>query len=520
MKPTTPPTQAAETPSKSQVAIERIRPELNLEKWSIWQPAKSKNPLRPRLLQREITTAEGNKITAKVEIAPTTRGVLTTEDQKTLYALIKHWEEKGKSKNPTFFSLKGLAKLLKKRWGTNVIDSLTESLLRLRITAFIWENSYYDKAAGETVEVLDTFNILSDLKIVKRRQDGHVTKEGGYFRFNDFVLNNLLVNHTKPLLFDVVVGFKSEVAQLLYVYIDLIMSDKTLYERRTKELFDDLGLEGKAYKNPSNRKQVLDRALKEMQGVRLTTGVLTTAKLQETNDGKDWKIVFRKGARATLPVAADEEKIQETPAATLSLSKTEQESRQQATELVKYFYQLFHGTEKNHISSKATDQAVSLIAQYGIEQARYVVDYAKRQAPETNYQPQTFGGILQYTNRAIDEYQEFQHRQQQRIARDAEYEETRRLEEEHAEYCRQAIDAYIAEHSEELPGWIEEAKKALLQERPSLYSLWPEQTFTDFAERAVRSDIFAELDLPTFGDYYNEHRSREATAPSPDQVDE
>ena len=135
MKPTTPPTQAAETPSKSQVAIERIRPELNLEKWSIWQPAKSKNLLRPRLLQREITTAEGNKITAKVEIAPTTRGVLTTEDQKTLYALIKHWEEKGKSKNPTFFSLKGLAKLLKKRWGTNVIDSLTESLLRLRITA-------------------------------------------------------------------------------------------------------------------------------------------------------------------------------------------------------------------------------------------------------------------------------------------------------------------------------------------------------------------------------------------------
>jgi len=510
MKPIAAKTQATETQSKSQAAIERIRPELNLEKWSIWQPAKSKNPLKPRILQREITTPEGNKITAKVEIAPTTRGVLTTEDQKTLYALIKHWEEKGKSKNPTFFSLKGLARLLKKRWGTNVIDSLTESLLRLRITAFIWENSYYDKAAGETVEVLDTFNILADLKIVKRRQDGHVTKEGGYFRFNDFVLNNLLANHTKPLLFDVVVGFKSEVAQLLYVYVDLIMSDKTLYERRTKELFDDLGLEGKAYKNPSNRKQVLDRALKEMQGIPLTTGALTIAKLQETNDGKDWKVVFRKGSRTALPVEAIEEGTEETPSA----SKLEQENRKKAAELVRYFYQLFHGTEKNHISSKATDQAVSLIAQYGIEQARYVVDYAKRQAPETNFQPQTFGGILQYAARASAEYEEYQHRQQQRIAREAEEAELRRLEEEHAEYCRQAIDAYLAEHSKELPAWIEEMKKVLLQERHSFYSQLKDEVFTDYALRMVRRNVMAELDLLNFADYYDQHRSREEDTPS------
>jgi len=42
--------------------------------------------------------------------------------------------------------------------------------------------------------------------------------------------------------------FQSEVAQLLYTHIDLILFDKRQYERRTKELFDELGIRGIAYK--------------------------------------------------------------------------------------------------------------------------------------------------------------------------------------------------------------------------------------------------------------------------------
>jgi hypothetical protein len=305
------------TKQKKQNTLDRrVRPELNLDKWPIFRPAKSKNPLRPRILQREITLPDGRTINAKVEIAPTTRGELTTEDQKTLYALVKHWEEKGKPETLTFFSIKGLARLLNKKWGSNVIQALTESLIRLRITAFIWENSYYDKTSGAAVEVLDPFNILSDLKIIKRKQDGHITKEAGYFRFNDYMLNNLLANNTRPVLFDVVISFKSEVAQLLYVYLDVLMADKTLYERRTKELFEDLGLEGKSYRSPANRKQVLERALKELQGVEVHSGKFTTAKLEETKDGKDYKIVIRKGpaAPAALDQPAEEAGSKEAPA--------------------------------------------------------------------------------------------------------------------------------------------------------------------------------------------------------------
>lgn len=499
--------------------LERIRPELNLEKWSIWQPAKSQNALKTKILERGITLADGSRVNARVKVAPTTEGALTTEDQKTYYALIRYWEENDRPDTVTFFSMRRLAKLLKKRWGTDVINSLTESLTRLRGTLFTWENSYFDNSTKETIDLLDTFNIISDLKIVRRKKEGAVNKGVGYFRFNDFVLNNLKTNHTKPLLFDVVVSFKSEIAQLLYVHLDLILNDKTLYERRTKELFEDLGLEGTSYKNPSNRKQKLEKALQELKGVPLTSGSISSIALEKTKDGKDHKLVVRKGSRAAVALAELEEGSAQAPdilpAANGPSSKLEQENWQQAIELVKYFYQLFHGTKKNHVNSKAADQAVSLIAQYGYEQARYVVEYARRQAPETNFQIQTFGGVLQYSARAIADYEEYQHLQQQRAASEAEETEHRRLEADHAQYRNQAIDAYLAEHGDELPERIREMKAALLQERRSLYSQWKDEVFTDFALRMVRRDIADELELQDFGDYYDQHRSREvATSPS------
>jgi hypothetical protein len=285
----------------ARLATERIRPELNLEKWAIWKPSKSKNPPSARVIERELALLNGDKVTAKVKVGFTDDGELTTEDQKTYYGLIKYWEERGHSDKQTFFSLNQLRKMLKKKWGTNVKDSLTQSLIRLRTIPFTWTNAYYDAITKETVEEINIFNILSELKIIKRKKDGSVNREFGYFRFNDFILNNLRANHTKPLLFDTVISFRSEVAQILYTYLDLILADKTLYERRTKELFDDLSLQGKAYINPSKRKQILDPALKELHAAPLTTGRIASITLEPTKDERDYKLVVRKGKLVALP---------------------------------------------------------------------------------------------------------------------------------------------------------------------------------------------------------------------------
>ena len=266
------PRQETKDPTQT-LALEKIRPELNLEKWSIWQPAKSKTQPQARVIEREITSAGGDKITGKLKVGYTDQGPLTTEDQKTYYALVKQWEDRGRPDDYTSFSLRGISRLLKKRWGTNVIDSLTESLMRLRGTLLVWENSYFDSTTKETAELIDTFNILAELKIVRRKIDGVVNREVGYFRFNDLTLRNLQTNHTKPVLFDVVLSFNSEIAQLIYTHIDLILAGNMFYDRRTKELFEDLGITGTAYQHrPSKRKKVLEAALRELQGLPLSKG--------------------------------------------------------------------------------------------------------------------------------------------------------------------------------------------------------------------------------------------------------
>jgi hypothetical protein len=114
---------ASEQPTKT--SVEKIRPDLNLEKWSIWQPSKSKTKPRARIFRREIVLADGRNMSAEVEVGFTQKGMLTTEDQKTFYALIKIWEDKGKPTEQTFYSSRGLARVLKKGWGTNVINRLT-----------------------------------------------------------------------------------------------------------------------------------------------------------------------------------------------------------------------------------------------------------------------------------------------------------------------------------------------------------------------------------------------------------
>lgn len=399
-------TMASATTSQAQVrgntALEKIRADLNLEKWSIWQPASSQNK-KTRVLRREITNKQGDKATAEVTIGYIDRiGTLTTEDQKTCYALIKLWEEMGKPVDLTFFSLRNLARVLKKRWGTNVIESQTRSLTRLRAVPLLLHNAYYNSTTQETIGVLDTFNILADLKIITRRKNGHVTREAGYFQFNDYILANLLNNYTKPILLDPILNFKSEIAQLLYQHLDLIMADKSYYERRTRALFfDDLGLDGVAYRHLADRTRKITRALEELRGVRLTTGIITSIQLIATKDGKDAKLAVRKQRKRTLPTdeAPHGNQGEDVPPEPRSTDET---ITVEARKLLNYFYHLFFGTENPYPQSKALGQAVNLIAQHGRELAYSIVDFSHKAAAETHYKPQTFGGILQYTVRALD----------------------------------------------------------------------------------------------------------------------
>jgi hypothetical protein len=112
-----------------------------------------------------------------------------------------------------------------------------------------------------------------------------------------------------------------------------------------------------------------------------------------------------------------------------------------APALVQYFHQRFHGAaDVVPTTSKVLAQAQDLITRYGVDRVRHVVDFSVSAAKETNYHPQTFSGIVQYTARALADYE----KAQQRRATEARAQDERRRAQ--ADEARRAqYEAYRAE---------------------------------------------------------------------------
>ena len=437
------PTEAEVDPDEPNTLGEIVYAELNLEKWPIWEPRSTKKEPRARVFKRERALADGSHVTASVEVGFTQHGGLSTRDQKVYYVLLKLWDDMGRPETPITFSLQGIARQLDEDWGQHTRLAIYESLLRLRGVLFVWENSYFDKATGEHLELLDTFNILSQLTIARRTKSSHATNAACEFQFHERLLASLRANHTTPLFLDTVLGFRSEIAQLLYSRLDLILADKDHYERRTKELFVDLGLEAETYRHRSARKRVLDLALLELVGVPLTTGRIASATTEPTKDGLDFKLVIRKGAfrkpgrprkalAAALPPAAPAPAA--LPAAPRSAARKSRVAAAAPADddrrlLADHFQRVFHGAPSSRAPGpREAAQAARLIEAHGLDKARALVDFAKAEADKTKYAPASLNGILQYEARfeagweararARDRRQQSQARQRQ--AREAE----------------------------------------------------------------------------------------------------
>ena len=138
----------ANDPSDFKESNEIVYTELNLEKWSIWEPLSSRRSPRARIIERQRVLEDGSRITAKVEIGFTQYGNLSTRDQKIYYVLFKLWDEAGRPETEVSFSLQKIARFLGEEWGSKECRSITRALLQLRGVLFVWENSYFDKNSG------------------------------------------------------------------------------------------------------------------------------------------------------------------------------------------------------------------------------------------------------------------------------------------------------------------------------------------------------------------------------------
>jgi hypothetical protein len=280
-----------------------IRSELNIEKFPLFTTSQFKGKSREYTREERTSLGEIQKRTVVIgKIAGNEIGILRILDLKCFYALVKIWEEAGKpSDESVSFSVHRISKILGKSWSGRSYDQIKGSLERLRKIPIDWIRAFKNKDSDDTLKVLETFTILDDLKLIEREKGEVVVEAYSSFRFNRHLLSNLSSNYSKPVSLDTIFRFKRDVSILLYLHLDLIMSKRTNYSRRLENLIvQDLDL-GATYEYPSYRKRIIQPALDELLGCRLSTGILTKAVIERTSDGKDWKIICKK-----LPFSGDQ----------------------------------------------------------------------------------------------------------------------------------------------------------------------------------------------------------------------
>lgn len=278
--------------------LETIRPELNIERHAdfIFAPSHSKNIGKPRSRTWLEALPDGTKVKASISIATFNGKTPTTRTRKVYLALQKLTEEKGwNDEERTNFSLYEVSQIVGWKWnGKRTIRELRDELLRLRGNLFTWQYSFVD-GEGHKVGLLDTFNILEQLKVIEKRDraSNQLFLALSSFRFHEEIRKGLKANRTKPTNL-VALQIQGEIALVLYTRLDVLLADKTHYERTSAGLFQDLQLEGDSeYRYPSGRKRKLEKALKELEGKPISTGTLHLT-LEKTVDGKDWKLVAHK----------------------------------------------------------------------------------------------------------------------------------------------------------------------------------------------------------------------------------
>ncbi len=277
-----------------------VRSELNLEQNSVFTVSNYRG--KSREVVGKGTSPAGEIYERKAIIGRTIdgieTGVLTTHHFKLYLALIRFWEAAGRPVNvPVHFTVLRIIKTLGMINSGSNYDMIKRNLVNLRQIPITFINSFYLLDEG-MFRTLEPFTILSRLRIYERQKVGEHQKTYGYgeFRFDDNIVESLINNHSHPLRLDVVSSFKKhkDLSILLYIYLDRNLAFKDKYEIGLEKLFDHLDLSQKQIRYPSDRKVKIESVLEQLRGKELSTGILSSAQITRTKDGRNYKLVCRK----------------------------------------------------------------------------------------------------------------------------------------------------------------------------------------------------------------------------------
>jgi hypothetical protein len=154
----------------------------------------------------------------------------------------------------------------------------------------------------------------------------------------------------------------------------------------------------------------------------LASGYIQKVSFQAATDddgNPDWLMCYVPGPKARAEFKAFNDKRSKNDAAreaelVLEPEASEAEASDDARDLVQYFHRRFDHDDVPP-AAKDLEFAAKLIAEHGVEKARFVVEYSQEAAADTKYKPGMLIGIRKYVSTAIQKYDAREkHRQEEK----------------------------------------------------------------------------------------------------------
>ena len=316
-------------------------------------------------------------------------------------------------------SLRSIAQELGLKRDTNKVKQALRQNAFTGISAYL----HYEAADGAKKRLEGDFTRYEVWFYGEELPDGRKS-DAVYVVFHDRYREVLNSAETRPLDYDYIKKLKPS-SQRFYELVSYKIFAAIKYRHpHAKMLYSEYCTFA-----PQQRYYDYDQVKKQMYKVHLphiqSAYIQKSVKVEETtdSDGKpDWIMYYVPGAKAQAeyeaftgkrtsigPRASEKQRLGKN----VNASSNKAISVSASTQLVRYFYKRFHNVEHVNPSEKALAQAKTLITEYGLEKAQFIVDFAYDAARETGFKPELFGGILAYAPRAIGLYEELTERKRQ-----------------------------------------------------------------------------------------------------------
>jgi len=299
--------QTAKSVSKKE---DIVRSDLNLEKWNIFGTQRSRGQ---RVIKRVIPSMDGGTITQTVSIGlKGSSETLTAEDAKIFYLMLYHWDKNGRNPDGVIHgSFRSIFRDYKNykgddsspNYGNYEKQWFRKKLQKLMSIPVVYENAYQEKD-GTRRDVV-SFTLIKNASLFTRKREFNPKQmyfDLSHFTIHEVIVNSILNQHVKPILLDVITKLKGELSVILYRHLDLIMADKAQFSRKLDEFQKDFEI---GASRADNFLKQMRLACKELEGQNITTGRLESCRIERTEDGRQWKMVIKKGKRLeALPTPA------------------------------------------------------------------------------------------------------------------------------------------------------------------------------------------------------------------------